>query len=278
MDILFENFLMSDDHFKQFAASYLNKIENPAAQSISDNHKGIEARVRFINEDFVETREPEAGSSAVIYLLGGMLTYYNWWYQSAEGFIQQLDALNINDNVAHIYLYMDGFGGQASAIPLILEFLERKQKPITSIIASAYSLHYWTACALSDPGKMFMANRITAGVGSVGVTTSVARFTEYFKKLGIEFIDIVPPESKDKNKAHRLLETDPKKAIKLIEEKLSPLAIAFQDAVKAARPNITEGNGELTGATFYTNEALKNGMADGVYTLRQAIALQDLEF
>lgn len=276
MDILFDNYLMSDDDYKRFAATTIERFR----LGHSGNAEMHYAPVTFMDENLkaIAKEDITEGTTAIVSLRGGMIRYANYWYQSAELVISQLDYLNNNDNIESIVLEIDGFGGQASAIPMFIDFASRKRKPIVSVIHSAYSLHYWIACALTDPGKMYMSNNITAGVGSVGAMTSFARFSEYFKKLGIEFFDVYPDESKHKNEISRLIEEDPDKAVKKLKEELKPLAIAFQDAVKTARPNIKDATGVLTGGVFRAKDALKYNMADGVYTLQQAIALQDLEF
>jgi len=57
-----------------------------------------------------------------------------------------------------------------------------------------------------------------------------------------------------------------------IKTRLSPLAIKFQDAVKAARPNLkTDYPGALTGKTFYAEEAKEIGFIDGFGNMQDAM-------
>ena len=52
---------------------------------------------------------------------------------------------------------------------------------------------------------------------------------------------------------------------------LSPLAIKFQNAVRAARPNLREETGVLTGKTFDADKALGLGMIDSIGSLSKAM-------
>ena len=55
------------------------------------------------------------------------------------------------------------------------------------------------------------------------------------------------------------------------EEHLSPIAIKFQEAVRAACPNLKEEVGVLTGKTFNAEKALEYGMIDAIGSMDQAI-------
>src|SRR5699024_8430307 len=128
MDILFDNYLMSDEDYKRFAATTIERFR----LGHSGNAEMHYAPVTFMDENLkaIAKEDITEGTTAIVSLRGGMIRYANYWYQSAELVISQLDYLNNNDNIESIVLEIDGFGGQASAIPMFIDFASRKRKPI----------------------------------------------------------------------------------------------------------------------------------------------------
>lgn len=274
--ILQDNFLMTEQAFERMLYS-LHTMLPLMGKDLRQEEK-LYTPVRFMDEDLnpVPYDEITEGSTAIVELRGGMVTYASWFWQSAVETVAVLDKLNNDNRISSIVLDVDGWGGAASAIPHFIEFAKRKRKPIAASINNAYSLHYWMVCAVADEGMVFCNNDITAGVGSVGATTSFMTVKKYFEKMGVGIYHVYPKESKDKNKISRLIDDNPKEAVKLLEKELSPLAIKFQEAIRQARPNIKEGKGQLTGDTFRASEALKHGMIDGVHSLAEILTIIEI--
>ena len=158
----------------------------------------------------------------------------------------------------HIFL-ADGPGGNADAMPLILDLKTKLTKPVIALVERACSLHYWAVCELAD--HIMMANNLTAEVGSVGAMIM-------FEKPTNEIIMVRPKQSSMKNEGFRqALEGD----TSLLEAKLEPLAIAFQNGVKANRPKVKEES--LLGETYYSAEAIERGLADSIGDINKAYEL-----
>jgi protease-4 len=91
------------------------------------------------------------------------------------------------------------------------------------------------------------------------------------EKEGIKFHTIYAPESTHKNQAFELAREGKYELIQ--KEMLSPMAIAFQDHVKAHRGAKLDQNvpGLLSGKMFFAKDALKAGLIDGIGSMPDAI-------
>ena len=194
---------------------------------------------------------------AVISMIGEMTKYNTWCSLGAQGYVNEILQAQNNPDIKGIILKIDGPGGNADAIAEFVNIQKQITKPVANLIDKAHSLHYWLANVF--PGsRIFMNNNITAAVGSIGAMY-------VFQKPKDEIVIITPDESSDKNKEFiAALEGD----YSLLKEKLAFLAVKFQDAVLANRPNINPEN--LKGKTFYAEEAITNGLADEMGSLESA--------
>ena len=84
------------------------------------------------------------------------------------------------------------------------------------------------------------------------------------EKSGQKVHEIYAEESSDKNLAYRQALTG---EYTLIRMRLSHLVAAFHADVKAGR----QAPGVLTGATFFADKAIENGLADGIATLQECV-------
>lgn len=204
---------------------------------------------------------------AVVDMVGPMMKYGDWCSYGADDIVSQLEALDANPNIVGIVLKIDGPGGAVSAIGPFIDFGANKKTPVIALVDQCCSLHYWIACTAAD--YIMADNNVSATIGSVGVMTSFVDNHKYLEKLGYVFHEIYAPESTHKNEAFTLALEGKYDMIK--SEHLSPLAIKFQESVKAARPNLKEELGVLTGKTFGADKALAYGMIDAIGNLRQAM-------
>jgi len=81
--------------------------------------------------------------------------------------------------------------------------------------------------------------------------------------------EIFAPESEHKNKAFLLAREGKYDMIK--EDYLSPSAKKFQADVRAARPNLIEELGVLTGKTFKAELAEEYNMIDSIGNMQKAV-------
>lgn len=207
------------------------------------------------------------GSVALIDMVGPVMKYGDMCTYGAEEIVSAMYAADRNPNIIGTIFKEDGPGGGVNAIGPFIQFAKDKTKPVVAIADQCASLHYWAMCAVAD--HKMADNNVSAAFGSVGVVCSFADNREYLEKLGYKFHDIYPKESEHKNEAFNLAMKGDYDKIKA--EHLSPLAIKFQEAVRAACPNLKEEVGVLTGKTFGADKALEYGMIDSIGSLDQAI-------
>jgi protease-4 len=209
-------------------------------------------------------------SVAVVQMVGPLIKYGDWCTYGADEIVAALDAANSNPRVSSIVLDVDGPGGSVSAISPFQAFATRKQKPVLALVDQCCSAHLYSSLLVAD--HMMAANNISATIGSIGVVMSWRDNKKYLESLGYEFHEVYPVESEDKNKAFRLAMEGKYDLIK--EEMLSPLAIKFQEAVKAARPNLkVKEKGLLTGKTYMADKALELGLIDSIGDMKQAMQM-----
>lgn len=244
--------------------SYLDLANNVLAGQMMQEKPEIESISSMIE---VSSSGKGANQKFGVVKMAGILTRYGGACSyGTEDYAQLLyDSQKNSDGTV---LIIDGPGGSVSAMSPIFEFARVKQKPIAVVIGTAASASYWTAVTLGD--RLFLENRITSEVGSIGVMMTLRDLSGYFKQNGIKEHILISDETPDKNKLFELVKEGKYDEVK--KEYLAPLAIAFQDSVRANRPNLIEEPGVLTGKMFMPDSALKYGMADAIGNVNEALA------
>ena len=239
-----------------------NKIEPKSILNVFDSEGNPVLR----NEDG-EISAPK-GSVAVINIKGALIKEGDWCTYGALEIVDALFAADRNPNILASVAYFDGPGGSVSAIAPFVAFGKTKTKPVIGLYDQCCSAHLYAMYSFCD--HIMAENDISAMIGSCGIVLSFIDNRKYLKTLGYEFHEIYPEESDYKNKAFLLAMEGKYELIK--KEMLSPLAIKFQDAVKAARPKLKlDEPGIITGKTFFTDQAIEIGLTDSKGTLTDAI-------
>jgi protease IV len=243
------------------------QLGNQEAKAILNYYDENGKRLRADEDGHVSVPR---NSVAVVQMVGPLIKYGDWCTYGADEIVGALDAANSNPNVSSIILDVDGPGGSVSAISPFEAFAGRKTKPVLALVDQCCSAHLYSSLLVAD--HMMAANSISALIGSIGVVMSWRDNKKYLESLGYEFHEVYPDESEDKNKAFRLAMEGNYDLIK--EEMLSPLAIKFQNAVKAARPNLkVNEKGLLTGKTYMADKALDLGLIDSIGDMKQAMQM-----
>ena len=218
-----------------------------------------------------ESGNVPAGTIAVVDMIGAIVKYGDWCTYGADEIVGALKANDANPNIIAQILNIDGPGGAVSAIGPFVEFGMTKQKPVIGLVDLCCSAHLYAAVSCTD--HIMAANNISATIGSIGVVLSWVENRKYLSETyGYVFHEVYPVESKDKNQAFALAMQGNYDMIK--EEMLSPMAIKFQNAVKAARPNLKVNTpGLLTGKTFGAEAALESGLIDSIGSPIKAIEM-----
>lgn len=211
------------------------------------------------------------GTIAVVDMIGAIIKYGDWCTYGADEIVAVLKANDANPNIIGQILNIDGPGGAVSAVAPFVEFGLTKTKPVIGLVDLCCSAHLYAAVTCTD--HIMASNDISATIGSIGVVLSWVENRKYLTDtFGYNFHEVYPAESSDKNKAFSLAMDGKYDLIKT--EMLSPMAIKFQDTVKAHRPNLKANEpGVLTGKTFSADKALGLGLIDSIGSKQQAINL-----
>lgn len=207
------------------------------------------------------------GSVAAINVIGVLIKYGDYCMYGADDIVAALQRVEANPNFIGAVVYFDGPGGGVSAIPPFIAFGARRTKPYVGLYEQCCSAHLYSMYSFVD--HVMAENDLSATIGSIGVVLSFRDNKKYLESIGITTHEVYPDESEDKNLAFRLALEGKYEMIK--SEMLSPLAIKFQDAVKAARPKLKNEPGVLTGKTFFTEQAIEFGLVDSMGTMEAAI-------
>lgn len=272
-EIISGEWLMSFNGLLQLG-HFIQNISTGKAEERSQEDR-TENLLSFYNEDYERIRPTDIsdipkGSVAVVHAIGPMMKYGSWWMLGANEIIAQLDFVNNLANVSAIVIYIDGPGGAVSAISPFIDFASRKRKPIVALCDASMSLHRWIPDAIAD--YQLADNDISARFGSIGVMSNWMDATKYYEDMGVVLHEVYADESPHKNEIWRLIKEDEEKGKALLrKEHLSPMAIKFQNAVKAAHPNILQEEGVLTGRTYGTDDAIRIGMINGKGNMKDAM-------
>ena len=241
----------------------LNHIEGRAAFPIA---AGTAVDGFFGNLD-----QAPKGSTAIIPLKGTMLKYGTWCSYGTEEVAAAIRTSATHANINSIVLDIDSGGGSVDAVAPVIQAIEFARSlgiPVVASVDMACSAAYWAASATD---RIIADNGISATVGSIGVMMSFWDVKGYYEEQGYKLHTVYAPESDHKNLPfEKALEGD----YELLKElELSPLAIDFQNAVKANRSgklNLDEP-GLLNGKTFYAQKALEAGLIDEIGSRDRAI-------
>lgn len=273
-EIINGQWLISHQGLMEFR-QIIESLKNGQPQAYQDNRQA--EMLSIYNEDLQrvnarDTSEIPEGSIAVIHCVGVLMKYGSWYTWGADEIVYQLDFANNLKNIAAIVLVIDGPGGSVAALPPFMEFAKRKKKPVVGWCDTSLSLHRAIPDVVCD--YQLAQNDFCAKFGSIGVVASWRDFTKHFEDLGVKDHEVYAKESTHKNEIHRKLKEDEAAGKLLMQDRdLSPMAIKFQNIVKAAHPNLIEEEGVLTGRVFGAGEAVRLNMINGIGSLDKAMQI-----
>ena len=209
----------------------------------------------------------KASSVAVIPVNGLMTRSGSWWDYGADDYAALLNQAYEDDSIKSIVLRMRCVGGSVGSSFPIKEALDKRNKKVwTAVDSYAYSMGYYMAC-LTD--GIFPVGEM-AGLGSIGIYAEIQDNKKMLEQYGIKIIEVIPPESKWKNKT--ISEAKKGKTDLLIKEELTPWALHFQKIVREARPKLNEEiEGILEGRTFFAYDGIENGLANKIMTFEKIL-------
>ncbi|WP_312139489.1 S49 family peptidase [Sphingobacterium sp.] len=211
-------------------------------------------------EDDDEHEADEIGNEGakviVLPVKGTMLKYGTLCSYGMEEIAYYTKHFAAKENVSAIVLDIDSGGGAVNAVPPMLEaieFVKSLDKPVIAHCDAACSAAYWTASACD---YIFANNDVSSVFGSIGVMLSFIDMIPYYEAKGAKFHEVYAQQSSEKNLAFQKLLKGEYDQIK--EEMLNPMAIKFQNAVKANRPKLNlEIPGILSGSTYQGSKSVE---------------------
>lgn len=210
------------------------------------------------------------GSTAIIPLHGTMLKYGTYCSYGTCELADLMKQAADTPNIMSVLLDIDSGGGSVDAIaPLIdaIKYAKSKGKPVVAHCDLCASAAYYVACHCDE---IIASNAISSEFGSIGVMMSFADYTKYYENSGVKQHTVYSNHSDYKNAPFEAAKAGDYTRIR--EEELDPLALSFQAAVKANRPNLNiDTEGILRGKMFYAEEACKVGLADSIGNRETAI-------
>lgn len=208
------------------------------------------------------------GQKIVIIPLHSAITKYDTCFSYGMLYVgDRIKDLADDPACSGLILDIDSGGGSVNAIAPIKEaiaYFKATGKPVIAHCDACFSAAYWIA-SMCD--SVFADNKLSE-FGSIGVYSQLIDDRED-KQTGTRIISVYAKESPDKNADYReALDGKPER----LQAKLTPIAQAFHADVKAGRQNLqAEAPGVLTGDTYYAEEAIRLGLADGILTLEQCV-------
>lgn len=210
--------------------------------------------------------------TAIISMSGTMVKYGTECTYGTEEIGAMIRRAVDSENVSTIVFVLDSGGGSVDAIPPLVEAIRYSQSkgiPVVALCDTCASACYWIASCCD---RIMASNELSARFGSIGVMCSFADAQPAYEKIGYKFHEIYSDYSAHKNESFNLALEGKYEMIKA--EDLNPLALKFQETVKANRPNLkVETPGIISGKMFWANQALEYGLIDEIGSIERAVAL-----
>lgn len=230
--------------------SYAIEASTPSARSRSGRQPLNEAKPQSI---------------AVIPIIGEIMKYDEaCGPRGTETIIQEVKDADNNPNIGGIIFVVDSPGGMVTNTDRLASTIKAVQKPTqTWFCGYGASAAMWIG---SSSDEVYASSPIDR-VGSIGTMLSFADVRPAFEKMGVKFHEVYASLSKDKNADFR--EILDGKYENYIKNTLDPLNKMFHEAIRTNRPKADDS--VFSGKVYFANEAIQNGLIDGIMTWEQAV-------
>lgn len=237
-------------------------------------HCAISKLMMSVNDDINITDEyssEELQDNTIAYhRVWGPVLADSYWHFSSKQLEKDIIAAEANPSITSHLIHVNSPGGEAWYLDRLSETMRAAQKPMTVIYESTCcSAAYHIACH----GRNIYAMTNNDFVGCIGTMCSFYDFQPFFEKLGIKKVEAKATNSTLKNKvSDDLIDGKPENYIKNI---LDPLNNQFLAEVKSQRKkicNLDNSAPVLQGETYYTDDAIEIGLADGKKSFNEAVA------
>lgn len=260
-------------NYLPMVAAYIKGNATPLIASSTDNNpinvnNGIQ--VASLNNGMYQLsgygdyRSPEdapEGSVAVL-VISGAITKHD--QQCGPSGIQTKSNLMnrcfANDNIKGIVVKIESGGGEGMAMRLMNEVISKKNKPVVAFIDdNACSAAYGIASGCDT----IVANSAMSRIGSIGTYLSVADYTKYFEKQGINIIEVYASDSTEKNKEYYEALKGNLEPLREIANKYNEMFMSMVENNRSGK--LTAGRDVWgTGKVFFGDYAKEIGLIDDI--------------
>lgn len=219
-----------------------------------------------------EVNEDECGPIGLLNIDGPLSFKMGWWFDSYEAITYRFAQLMADPNVKVIVMNINSPGGEAAGNAETVKAMRAmKTKPVIAVAnEAAYSAAYALACVADE---IYLPE--AAGVGSVGVIAGMCDVTEMNKKDGVR-VELITSGARKADGNPNIPISD--EAIASLQERVDQLAGIFFDLVAESRGMSTEDVKALQAGCFYGDTAVQKGLADGVMSFDEVLALAGDEY
>ncbi|MDP7008401.1 MAG: signal peptide peptidase SppA [Phycisphaerales bacterium] len=219
----------------------------------------------------VSTMHSGNSSSIAVLHVSGVIDGSNSSYAT-----EAVDAILANKYIKSVVLRVNSPGGGVTASDEIWHEINRLKDAGLPVIASygsvAASGGYYISCC-SD---YIMAQETTI-TGSIGVIANIMTFQDALEKLGIKPVTLIAKDSPQKSVANDVFRNWTVKDKQKVTTFLDALYKVFLNRVETGRSHVITDKKTIenvaNGSAYTAQEALTNGLIDGIGYLSDAIAI-----
>lgn len=213
--------------------------------------------------NWIRPEDAPQDSVAIINITGAITKYDQGCGPSGTKTKSELLARCVDNNkIKAVGFVIDSGGGQAQAM-LGMDEAIREARKIKGVGAFVDDNAYSAAAGIASSCDFTILNNKNAGIGSYGTYATIVDYTEYYKSLGINIIEVYATASKDKNQPFiQALQGN----TKLLEEIVNQANESFLSMVETNRGSELKAKRSEwgTGKTFTATQAKDMGLIDDI--------------
>lgn len=226
--------------------------------------------VKACSDSFVSAQGFDMGSSAnsvAVLTLDGAIQY-DGSACSPEGFKKLLDKAADDGNIRALVLRVNSGGGTATAgeemAAYLRDFKAESGKPV---VVSSASINASAAYEISSQADYIYVAKSTE-IGSIGTAMQITDLSGLLDMLGIDIDVIASADSKDSSYGYRPLSDEERAYYQRMIDQINEMFI--ENVAEGRKMSIEDVRSLATGLAFTGIDAVANGLADQVGTLKDA--------
>lgn len=228
----------------------------------------------YYSDDDVEREYEVKDRVAILCIDGPLMQRGGWWWMGYDCILDQFDDALKDAEVDAIVLKINSPGGVCSGcFTAARSMLAMKAEAGKKIYAYADESAYSAAYAIASVADEIYLPR-EGGVGSVGVIGTLQDWSAYNERVGIKVAVVTSGKHKADGHPDVALTKD---VIARYQVRVNMLAQSFAEIVASSRGMTPEAVLGLEAACFYGEEAVTAGLANGVRSFEDVMALATAE-